>query len=223
MSKGQSNNSNVISGLPSNKLINNVYLEFTYCYSTTTTTATATATTTATTNTITITAAATAATTATTATTATATATTTTNYYYYCYYYYYSGRIRDRARNNTPSISVQHNVCCLMPTISCNAVNVSQWSSSPGWTRQSQGNYIRYYLILGAKTMTSKTCSNPFLLSFIAATGATAAAATPACCQQTAAAATTSHHHPGDCPAGGDCSWNYCPGKLPSQSILISS
>ena len=34
---------------------------------------------------------------------------------------------------------------------------IIQWSSSSGWARQSQGNPIRYYLILGAKKVTSKT------------------------------------------------------------------
>ena len=72
------------------------------------------------------------------------------------------GCIRDREHNATPSISLQHkclHVYCLMPDISCNAVNVIQWSSAPGWARQSQGIHIRYYLILGAITVTSKTCS----------------------------------------------------------------
>ena len=61
------------------------------------------------------------------------------------------GHIRD-LHNAMPSISVRHkclHVCYLMPNISCNAVNVIQWFSSSGWARQSQGNHIRYNLILG--------------------------------------------------------------------------
>ena len=76
------------------------------------------------------------------------------------------GHIRDGVRNATPSIFVWHSVC--MSAISCPIslamqsiiiTVVIQWSSSSGWARQSQVNRIRYYLILCAKTVTSKTCS----------------------------------------------------------------
>ena len=48
-------------------------------------------------------------------------------------------------------------VCCLMPDISCNEVNV--YNSLVFFLSLGKGNYIRYYLILGAKIVTSKTCS----------------------------------------------------------------
>ena len=64
--------------------------------------------------------------------------------------------IQDRIHNAMPSISVRHkclHICYLMPNISCNAVNVIQclWLG-----RQSQGNHIRYYLILACKQWPGK-------------------------------------------------------------------
>ena len=79
--------------------------------------------------------------------------------HYTKYYYYYLADVSEIEYTMPRLRQKCLNVCCLMPDTSCNAVNVIQWSSSSVWARQSQGNHIRYYLILGAKTVTSKTCS----------------------------------------------------------------
>ena len=73
-----------------------------------------------------------------------------------------SGRIRDRVHNAAPLVFVHHqclHVRYVMLDIPCYTVDVVQWPSFSGWARQSQADHVRYNLVFGTETVTSKTCS----------------------------------------------------------------